>query len=182
MDLVWICVICGILGAGLVGYFVRYVLQQDQGSEKIREVSKAIQEGAMAFIGREYRTLAIVVVVLAIVLAAVPALGWKVSVAFLFGAICSMGAGYAGMSMAVKANGRTCAAAQKGLNQGLRVAFRGGAVMGLTVVSIGIIALSTLFRLGWRSQLPVYNPCLWHWSFVGSSIRQSRRWYFYQGS
>ena len=150
MDLVWICVICGIMGAGLVGYFVRYVLKQDPGSEKIKEVSKAIQEGAMAFIGREYRTLAIVVVVLAIILAVVPALGWKVSVAFIFGAICSMGAGYAGMSVAVKANGRTCAAAQRGLNQGLRVAFRGGAVMGLTVVSIGIIALSILY-FAWGS-------------------------------
>jgi K(+)-stimulated pyrophosphate-energized sodium pump len=67
------------------------------------------------------------------------------SVAFVFGAICSMGAGYAGMNIALRSNGRTCAAAQKGLNQGLRVAFRGGAVMGLTVVSIGIIGLSVLY-------------------------------------
>ena len=145
MDLIWICVICGILGAGLVGYFIRYVLGQDAGSEKVRETSRAIQEGAMAFIGREYRTLAIVVIVLTIVLAIVPALGWKVSIAFIFGALCSMGAGFAGLSVAVRANGRTCAAAQKGLNHGLRVAFRGGAVMGLTVVSIGIIALSILY-------------------------------------
>jgi K(+)-stimulated pyrophosphate-energized sodium pump len=99
----------------------------------------------MAFLGREYRTLAIVIAIVAIVLAVVPALGWEVSVAFIFGALCSMGAGYVGMSIAVRANGRTCTAAQKGLNQGLRVAFRGGAVMGLTVVSIGIIGLSILY-------------------------------------
>ena len=145
MDLVWICVIVGLVGAGVVAFFVRYVLAQDAGSEKIQEVSRAIREGAMAFIGREYRTLAIAVVIIAIILAVVPALGWRMSVAFLFGAVCSMGAGYAGMSVAVRANGRTCAAAQKGLNQGLRVAFRSGAVMGLTVVSIGILGLSILY-------------------------------------
>jgi K(+)-stimulated pyrophosphate-energized sodium pump len=150
MDLVWICIIAGLVAAGVVVLFVRYVLRQDAGSEKVQETSRAIQEGAMAFIGREYRTLAIVVAALAIILAIVPALGWRVSVAFIFGAICSMGAGYAGMSMAVRANGRTCAAAQKGLNQGLRVSFRGGAVMGLTVVSIGIIGLSILY-FAWGS-------------------------------
>jgi len=150
MDLVWICVIAGLIGAAVVAFFVRYVLGQDAGSEKVQETSRAIREGAMAFIGREYRTLAIVVVVVAIILAVVPALGWRLSVAFIFGAICSMGAGYAGMSVAVRANGRTCAAAQKGLNQGLRVSFRGGAVMGLTVVSIGIIGLSILY-FAWGS-------------------------------
>ncbi|MCK5181296.1 MAG: sodium-translocating pyrophosphatase, partial [Dehalococcoidia bacterium] len=145
MDLVWICVIAGLVAAGVVAFFVRYVLKQDQGSEKIKEISAAIKEGGLAFIHREYRTLAIVAVVIAIVLAVVPSLGWRLSVAFVFGAICSMGAGYAGMNMALRANGRTCAAAQKGLNQGLRVSFRGGAVMGLTVVSIGIIGLSILY-------------------------------------
>jgi K(+)-stimulated pyrophosphate-energized sodium pump len=86
-----------------------------------------------------------VVVIIAIILAVIPSLGWRLSVAFIFGALCSMGAGYAGMNMALRSNGRTCAAAQKGLNQGLRVSFRGGAVMGLTVVSIGIIGLSILY-------------------------------------
>jgi len=145
MDLVWICIIAGLLAAGVVAFFVRYVLKQDQGSEKLREISAAIREGGLAFIHREYRTLAIVAVVIAIVLAVIPSLGWRLSVAFVFGAVCSMGAGYAGMNMALRTNGRTCAAAQKSLNQGLRVSFRGGAVMGLTVVSIGIIGLSVLY-------------------------------------
>jgi len=145
MDLVWICVIAGLVAAGVVAFFVRYVLRQDQGSEKIKEISAAIKEGGLAFIHREYRTLGIVVVVIAIVLAVIPSLGWRLSVAFVFGAVCSMGAGYAGMNMALRTNGRTCAAAQKGLNQGLRISFRGGAVMGLTVVSIGIIGLSILY-------------------------------------
>ncbi|MCK4580649.1 MAG: sodium/proton-translocating pyrophosphatase, partial [Dehalococcoidia bacterium] len=151
MDLIWLCVIAGVLGVVVVVYFVRYVLAQDEGSERVRETSAAIREGAMAFIGREYRTLAIVVVVLAIVLAVVPVLGWRVSVAFVFGAVCSMGAGYAGMSVAIRANGRTCTAAQKGLNQGLRVAFRSGAVMGLTVVSIGILGIAILY-FAWHDE------------------------------
>jgi K(+)-stimulated pyrophosphate-energized sodium pump len=145
MDLVWICVIAGLVGAGVVAYFVRYVLRQDQGSEKIRKISSAIKEGGLAFIHREYRTLGIVVAIIAIILAVVPDLGWRVSVAFLFGAICSMGAGYAGINIALRANGRTCAAAQQGLNKGLKVSFRGGAVMGLTVVSVGLIGLSILY-------------------------------------
>ena len=149
MDLVWIAVICGILGVVVVGYFARYVLRQSPGTEKIREISSAVQEGAMAFIHREYRTEIIVVVIVAIILALLgltsPDLGLKAAVAFIFGAVCSMGAGYAGMSMAVRANGRTTAAAETSLNQGLRVAFRGGAVMGLTVVSMGILGISILY-------------------------------------
>ena len=181
MDLVWICIIVGLVGAGVVAYFVRYVLRQDQGSERIREISSAIKEGGLAFIHREYYTLGIVVLIVAIILAWVPDLGWRVSVAFLFGAICSMGAGYAGMNMALRSNGRTCAAAQKSLNQGLRVSFRGGAVMGLTVVSIGIIGLSVLY-LVWHDDptVPVYHPRLWHWCFTGSSFCQGRRWDFHQ--
>jgi len=149
MDLVWIAVICSILGVGVVGYFARYVLKQNPGAERIREITNAIQEGAKAFIHREYRTEIIVVVIIAVILAllglATPDLGWKPAVAFIFGAICSMGAGYAGMSMAVRSNGRTTAAVQKSLNQGLRVSFRSGAVMGLTVVSIGVIGISILY-------------------------------------
>jgi K(+)-stimulated pyrophosphate-energized sodium pump len=150
MDLIWLAVIAGLIGAGVVAYFVRYVMSQDQGSKEVREVSRAIQEGASAFIGREYRTLAIVVAVIGIILLVLPVLGWRVAVAFVFGAVSSMGAGYAGMSVAVRANGRTCAAAQQSLNQGLRVAFRGGAVMGLTVVSIGILGIAILY-FAWHS-------------------------------
>jgi K(+)-stimulated pyrophosphate-energized sodium pump len=145
MDLIWICVICGILGGCAVGYFARYVLKQDEGSGLVKQASDAIKEGALAFIGREYRTLLIFVAVVTIILAFVPALGWRVAVSFIFGALCSLGAGYAGMNMAIRSNGRTTVAAQESLNQGLRVSFRGGAVMGMAVVSIGLIGLSILY-------------------------------------
>jgi len=150
MNLMWVSVIAGVVGFAAVAYFTRYVLAQSEGSKAVRETSAAIREGAMAFLNREYRTLALVVAIITVILVVVPGLGWKVAVAFVFGAVCSMGAGYAGMNMATRANGRTCAAAEHSLDQGLRVAFRGGAVMGLTVVSIGILGVAILYFL-WHS-------------------------------
>ena len=145
MDPVWIAVISGILGLGFAGVLAFYVLKQDEGIDRIKEISAAIKEGALAFLYREYRILAIFVIVIAIVLGVVPSLGWWVSLAFLFGALCSAGAGYAGMNMAIRANSRTAAAAQKSLNEGLKVSFRSGAVMGMCVVGIGIIGLCILY-------------------------------------
>jgi len=145
LDPIIIAVIVGVLGLILAGFMALYVLRQDQGSGRIREISAAIKEGALAFLGREYKILAIFVVVVAIILGVVPNLGWWVSLAFVFGAICSGLAGFIGMSIAVRANSRTAAAVQKSLNQGLRVSFRGGAVMGMCVVGIGILGLSILY-------------------------------------
>ncbi len=141
----FLVILSGVLGLAVAGFLAYYVLKQPQGSEKVKEISAAIKEGALAFLGREYRIMAIVIVVVAIVLAVVPALGWQVSAAFIFGAICSGLAGFVGMSIAIRANSRTAAAAQKSLNHGLRVSFRSGAVMGLSVVSIGILGLSILY-------------------------------------
>ena len=138
-------VLSGILALGVAAAMAYYVLKQPQGSQKVREISAAIKEGALAFLGREYRILAIFVTVVAIVLGVVPALGWWIALAFVFGAICSGLAGFVGMSIAIRSNSRTAAAAQVSLNQGLRVSFRGGAVMGMCVVGIGILGLSILY-------------------------------------
>jgi len=145
MDLVWIAAISGVLGLAFAGYLVFFVLKQDQGSARIKEISAAIKEGALAFLYREYRILSVFVVVIAILLGIIPSLGWWVSLAFVFGALCSGAAGYAGMNIAIRSNGRTAAAAQKSLNDGLKVSFRGGAVMGMCVVGIGIIGLAILY-------------------------------------
>ncbi|MBA7644904.1 putative K(+)-stimulated pyrophosphate-energized sodium pump [subsurface metagenome] len=140
-----IAAICGVLALIVAAFMAAYVLKQDQGSERVREISEAIKEGALAFLGREYRILAVFVVIVAIILGVVPNLGWLVSVAFVFGAVCSGLAGFIGMNIAIRANSRTAAAAQKSLNQGLRVSFRAGAVMGMCVVGIGILGLSVLY-------------------------------------
>jgi K(+)-stimulated pyrophosphate-energized sodium pump len=140
-----VAVICGAIGLGIAGLLARYVLKQDQGSDKIRQISAAIKEGALAFLGREYRILVIFVAVVAVILGVVPMLGWWVSLVFALGAVASAMAGFVGMNIAIRANSRTAAAAQKSLNDGLRVSFRGGAVMGMCVVGIGIIGLSVLY-------------------------------------
>ena len=145
MNPIIIAVISAILGLGLAGFMTAYVLRQSQGSEKIREISAAIKEGALAFLGREYRILAIFVAVVGILLGVVPNLGWWVTLSFVFGALCSGLTGLIGMNIAIRANSRTAAATQKSLNQGLRVSFRSGAVMGMCVVSLGILGLSILY-------------------------------------
>ncbi len=123
----------------------RRVLKEDQGTDTMREIGRAIQEGASAFLGREYRTLAIFVVIVAVVLGAF--IDPETAVAYVVGAICSAGTGYIGMSIAVRANTRTASAAMTGLNPGLRVAFSSGAVMGITVVGISIIGISILYLI-----------------------------------
>jgi K(+)-stimulated pyrophosphate-energized sodium pump len=145
MDPIYYAVIAGVLGLIAAASMAAYVMRQDEGSERMREISAAIKEGAMAFLKREYRILIIFVVLIAIALAFIPNLGGWVAFAFVFGSISSGLAGFVGMNIAIRANNRTAAASEKSLNQGLRVAFRAGAVMGLSVVSIGIIGLSILY-------------------------------------
>lgn len=145
MDPIFYAVIAGVLGLIAAASFAAYVLRQDEGSERMREISAAIKEGAMAFLRREYQILAIFVLVLAIALGFIPSLGWWVTLAFVFGAVSSAIAGFIGMNIAIRANSRTAAAAAESLNQGLRVSFRSGAVMGISVVGIGILGLSILY-------------------------------------
>jgi len=145
MDPIFIAVIAGSLGLAFAAFLVLYVLRQDQGSERMREISAAIKEGAMAFLRREYQILAVFVAVVAIVLGLIPHLGWWVAFSFVFGAVSSGVAGFIGMNMAIRSNSRTAAAAEKSLNQGLRVSFRSGAVMGICVVGIGILGLSIIY-------------------------------------
>ncbi len=147
MDLVWFAVIAGIIGLVFVIYLASTVLKNDMGSERVREITSAIEEGALAFLKREYWTLGIFVVVVFVILALVPDIGWKTGVAYLAGAVTSAGAGYTGMRMGIKANGRTATAAQKGLNPALRIAFSSGAVMGTTEVALGILGLSAIYLI-----------------------------------
>ncbi|MFC1988815.1 sodium-translocating pyrophosphatase [Chloroflexota bacterium] len=147
MDLIWYAVITGIIGLGFVVFLASNVLKNDAGSARVREITSAIEEGAIAFLRREYMTMAVFVVVVFAVLVLVPGIGWKTGVAYLIGAVASAGAGYIGMRMGVKANGRTVTAARKGLNPALRVAFSSGAVMGTTVVALGILGLSFIYLI-----------------------------------
>jgi len=146
----------GILSLIFAFYKAGWISKQDPGNAKMQEIAGHIQVGAMAFLGRQYRVLALFVLVVGIMLAIAysgdqsglplesqshPLIGFS----FAFGAFCSALAGYFGMKVATKANVRTAAAARTGLNGALMVAFSGGTVMGLCVVGLGVLGLSVLY-------------------------------------
>jgi len=136
----------GILGVAYVLWQMRIVLSYDTGNDTMRSIAQAIQEGAAAFLNREYRILAIFVIVVAAAIYLL--LGqWQTALSFILGAIASGGAGYLGMYIAVRANVRTAAAASRGLHEGLRVAFGSGSIMGMSVVSFSLLGMTILYLI-----------------------------------
>ena len=140
-----IALLLGLVGIGFVIWQIRNVMAEDTGDDRMREIAAAIQEGASAFLQREYLYLSIFVVVVAAAIAIF--ISWQTAVCFIVGAAASAAAGYLGMYIAVQSNVRTAAAASRSLNDGLRVAFSSGSVMGMAVVSFSIIGLSTLYLI-----------------------------------
>jgi K(+)-stimulated pyrophosphate-energized sodium pump len=135
--------ICGVIGVIYALVTAAWVSKQDAGSDRMREISDAVKEGAYAFLAREYKTVAMVGVVLVILLLIF--LGKWVAIGFVIGATGSALAGYIGMMVSVRANVRTCQAAYKGLGAALKLAFKGGSVTGIMVVGLGIIGLAGYF-------------------------------------
>jgi K(+)-stimulated pyrophosphate-energized sodium pump len=150
----WIAAGASALALLFVLYLARYVLAQPQGNETMARLSLAVQQGAAAFLKREYTYVAAFIVVIMVILALIgvvqPGFGlsWKTSVAFLAGAIASMLAGILGMTIATRANSRTTAAAESGgVKAALDVAVSGGAVMGMGVVGIALLGLAIVYWL-----------------------------------
>nr|WP_245808009.1 sodium-translocating pyrophosphatase [Crenothrix polyspora] len=140
-----VALLMGIVGVGFVLWQLRQVLSYDAGNKTMQDIAAAIQEGASAFLSREYRVIGIFVAIVAAIIAAF--LQWQTALCFVIGAGASAGAGYLGMYVAVRANVRTAAAASRGLHEGLRVAFGSGAIMGMSVVSFSLIGMTLLYLI-----------------------------------
>ena len=170
VDLALVIPIAGVAALAVAGYLARYVLRQDAGSDKMREIGDAIRQGARAFMRRQYSTIAIIAVILAIVFALTIALqspsartpdpvrlGLETALAFGLGAALSAISGYIGMHISIRANQRCAAAAQSSYNAALKTALRGGAVSGLAIVTMSLLGVSLIYYLyGWGA--PATQP------------------------
>ena len=135
--------LAGIIGLIFAGYLASYILKLDAGNDRMKAIASAIQEGAMAYLNRQYRTVAIIAVILTILIAM--AINVKTAVGFIFGAVLSAAAGYLGMNISVRSNVRCANAAREGMQKALDVAFKGGAVTGISVASLALLGVSGLY-------------------------------------
>ncbi len=155
MDLLLLAPIAGLVSLAFAAFFAMYTLKQDSGSEEMNAISGAIQEGASAYLNREYKTIAVVAVIIAVILVVALANGFeggyfdsgRVALGFLVGAAGSAAAGYIGMSVSTRSNTRVAQAASLGVRNALDIAFKGGAVTGLSVVGLALLGTSVFYIL-----------------------------------
>jgi K(+)-stimulated pyrophosphate-energized sodium pump len=143
----WVVIASSVFGLAIAALFAYLVLKTDPGNEKMQEISRSVQEGAMAFVSREYRYVGMFVILMVLLLTFLLKDGWMTALCYVFGAACSLGAGFVGLSVSTRANSRTTEAARTGVAEALTVAFRSGAVMGMTVAGLGLLGLTICYLI-----------------------------------
>ncbi|HST86802.1 MAG TPA: sodium-translocating pyrophosphatase [Ktedonobacterales bacterium] len=176
MNILWwlaVPIVASVLAIVFAFYLIRWVLAQDTGTPEMRKVSDAIFTGAQAYLRRQYRTITILAVIAAVVIAALLAflsgsnkatsdspgvIALKTAISFAIGAFCSGIAGYIGMQVAVRSNIRVASAARRGLGDALMVSLRGGAVSGFLVISLSLLGVTVVYILFGGTQNPITTP------------------------
>jgi K(+)-stimulated pyrophosphate-energized sodium pump len=144
---IWFALIASVVAIIYGLLLARTILKKSAGNARMQEIAKAIQEGAGAYLNKQYKTIAIIAVVLFLIIGFVPKLGWTMAIGFVVGAVLSGLAGYIGMNVSVRANVRTTEAARSGLANALSLAFKGGTVTGLLVVGLALLGVTAFYAI-----------------------------------